>query len=99
MLNIACTLVIYPTEETGLASARYFFVLQYRTLSCIVAQVTTLTTPIKMETYKTIRSFNPNLNKSDRTIERGLTLEEAQAHCKRSDTREAGVWFDGYTAE
>jgi len=57
------------------------------------------TTPTKMETYKIIRSFNPNLNKSDRTIERGLTLEEAQAHCKRSDTREAGVWFDCYTAE
>jgi len=57
------------------------------------------TAPTKMKTYKIIRSFNPNLNKSNRTIERGLTLEEAQAHCKRSDTREAGVWFDCYTAE
>jgi hypothetical protein len=52
-----------------------------------------------METFKIVRSFNPSLNRSDRTIKRGLTLEEAQAHCRRPDTRKTGVWFDGYTAE
>lgn len=32
------------------------------------------------------------------TIATGLTLEEAQEHCQRDDTRGDG-WFDGYTAE
>ena len=48
-----------------------------------------------------------------RTIKRGLTLAQAQAHCKDPETssrtctdaagllrtRERGPWFDGYTAE
>jgi hypothetical protein len=34
-----------------------------------------------------------------RTIKTGLTLEEAQEHCQRDDTREEGVWFDGYDEE
>ncbi len=58
-------------------------------------------------TYKIVRSFQ---NGGKRTIERGLTLEEAQAHCKdpetssstckryhgRQRTKERGPWFDGY---
>jgi len=31
-------------------------------------------------------------------IEDGLTLEEAQEHCQRDDTRGEG-WFDGYEEE
>jgi acyl CoA:acetate/3-ketoacid CoA transferase alpha subunit len=31
-------------------------------------------------------------------IERGLTLDEAQAHCQRDDTHGDG-WFDGYTED
>ena len=50
-------------------------------------------------TYKIIRSFAPHLNKSVRTICRGLTLEQAQAHCHNPKTRQDGVWFDGYEAE
>lgn len=65
-----------------------------------------------METYKIIRFYRdrwPN----HRTIMRGLTLEEAQAHCNdpetssstatsavgRARTRKLGAWFDGWTEE
>lgn len=44
--------------------------------------------------YNIVRFFADDTPR--RIIKRGLTLEEAQAHCKRKDTREAGVWFDGY---
>ena len=50
-------------------------------------------------TYKIVRFYAPHLTKSNRLIQRGLTLEEAQAHCKDPDTRKAGEWFDGYDAE
>ncbi len=62
-----------------------------------------------MKTYKIIR-FYDRINRSiecgvsvkNRTIKKGLTLKEAQAHCQRDDT--SGVkngtrWFDGYTEE
>ena len=45
--------------------------------------------------YKIVR-FRFKGNK--RTIKRGLTLQEAQAHCRRDDTRGEG-WFDGYESE
>ena len=52
-----------------------------------------------MQTYSIIRFYAPHLNKNNRVIQRGLTLEEAQAHCKDPATRKAGEWFDGYDAE
>ena len=42
--------------------------------------------------YKIIRF---TFDGSPRTVKRGLTLEEAQAHCRREDTHGEG-WFDGY---
>ena len=45
--------------------------------------------------YKIIRfRFEGN----NTVVKRGLTLEEAQAHCRRDDTRGDG-WFDGYEKE
>lgn len=53
-----------------------------------------------MKTYKILR-FRPDCVK---VIRRGLTLEEAQAHCSREDTHKTTknghvLWFDGYTEE
>lgn len=42
--------------------------------------------------YKIVRFY---FKKPSRVIKRGLTLEEAQAHCSREDTHGDG-WFDGY---
>jgi len=52
-------------------------------------------------TYKIVRFRRHG---SNRTIKRGLTLEEAQAHCKREDTHKLKkngevIWFDGYDDE
>lgn len=44
--------------------------------------------------YRVIRFYQNE--QTPRTIKQGLTLSEAQAHCKRPDTRKEGVWFDGY---
>jgi hypothetical protein len=63
------------------------------------------------KTYKIVRHFENSGR--DITIRRGLTLEQAQAHCQDPETssstctstaakrrtREHGRWFDGYTAE
>lgn len=61
--------------------------------------------------YKIIRHyFRPQASGYRRTIKTGLTLEQAQAHCKDPETssstargskackrtRERGPWFDGY---
>jgi len=64
-----------------------------------------------VETYKIVRHYFNTATK--RVIERGLTLEQAQAHCKNPETSSHtacgyqakrrtkiyGPWFDGYTLE
>ena len=50
-------------------------------------------------TYKIERHYAPNQNRERETVKTGLTLEEAQEHCNDPNTREAGIWFDGYTEE
>ncbi len=47
--------------------------------------------------YKIIRSYHPALCRPDKVMQTGLTLEQAQAHCRRPDTRKEGEWFDCYT--
>jgi hypothetical protein len=63
-----------------------------------------------MTTYKIVRGF---FNGGSRVIERGLTLEQAQEHCRdpetssktatsyaaRKRTERHGPWFDGYDEE
>jgi hypothetical protein len=51
-----------------------------------------------METYRVIRMYK-DWDRPDKVILTGLTLEEAQAHCRRPDTRKEGEWFDGYEEE
>lgn len=45
-----------------------------------------------MSTYSIVRF---RFEGDNEVIETGLTLEEAQAHCRREDTHGDG-WFDGY---
>ena len=52
-----------------------------------------------MKTYKIIRFYAPGIDKDNETVKTGLTLEEAQDHCRDPDTREDGVWFDGFNEE
>jgi len=55
-------------------------------------------------TYSIVRHHWDDSHPDNRKImRRGLTLKEAQAHCKRADTQELdadgiAVWFDGYRA-
>ena len=49
------------------------------------------------ETYKVIR-FYQDIDRPAKVIMTGLTLDQAQAHCQREDTRGDG-WFDGYEVE
>ena len=51
----------------------------------------------KPPTYYVVRMFKDE-DKGDQVIKRGLSLEEAQAHCRRADTHGDG-WFDGYEEE
>lgn len=48
------------------------------------------------ETYTIVRFFTDDTPRQ--IILEGCTLEEAQDHCKRDDTRGDG-WFDGYEKE
>jgi len=62
-------------------------------------------------TYKIVRYYQGDHPR--RTIRRGLTLEEAQAHCNDPETSSStavgrtakartarlGAWFDGYTED
>ena len=48
-----------------------------------------------METYKIIRFVFKGDNE---VIAKGLTLEEAQEHCRDESTHGEG-WFDGYDRE
>lgn len=50
--------------------------------------------------YKIVRYYAPGIDGSSRpnkTIKTGLTLEEAQAHCRDPKTTREGVYFEGYT--
>lgn len=64
-----------------------------------------------METYKIVRRYFKNFSK--RTIDTGLTLQEAKDHCSNPETssrtctsakgkkltQQKGPWFDGYEKE
>lgn len=53
-------------------------------------------------TYKVVRyyaPFGPYAGHGPRTVRTGLTLTEAQKHCRDPKTRSEGEWFDGFTLE
>lgn len=50
-----------------------------------------------VDTYKIIRFFR---DERSVVVARGLTIDEAQAHCRDEATHSvADGWFDGYEAE
>ena len=49
-------------------------------------------------TYKILRFF-ADASRPSEARQSGLTLQEAQAHCRDPRTRKEGVWFDGYEQE
>jgi hypothetical protein len=53
--------------------------------------------PTPIMSYIIVRFYAPHLDRKDRIIKKGLTLEQAQEHCRDPKTRKAGEWFDGYT--
>jgi len=44
--------------------------------------------------YRIVR-FYQDEDRPSKVVARGRTLEQAQAHCSRPDTKGSG-WFDGY---
>ncbi len=48
-----------------------------------------------METETTYEIVRFRFEGDNEVLETGLTLEEAQEHCRRDDTHGDG-WFDGY---
>jgi hypothetical protein len=52
------------------------------------------------KTYRIVRKYkddsHPDNNKE---IDTGLTLGEAQEHCKDPSSKETGVWFDAFYEE
>jgi hypothetical protein len=49
-------------------------------------------------TYRVVRFYRDTWLEPREVIDTGLTLDEAQAHCRREDTR-GDDWFDGYEEE
>lgn len=66
-----------------------------------------------MATYRIVRFYRDDEELNRTTVVRGLTREQAEAHCKHPETssstatnpeavartREHGAWFDGYEEE
>ena len=52
-----------------------------------------------MTTYKITKMYAPHINKPNKTIMTGLSLEEAREHCQDPKTKKEGEWFDGYDKE
>ena len=52
--------------------------------------------PYTMTLYNIVRFYAPHINKPNRTILKGLSLEQAQQHCRDPKTRKDGEWFDGF---
>jgi hypothetical protein len=53
---------------------------------------------MEMNEMKMSKIIRFRFNGDHRTIKRGLTLEEARAHCQDPKTSGDG-WFDGYAEE
>lgn len=55
--------------------------------------------PTPKTCYSIVRFYSPMDGRPNEVMQEGLTLKQAQKHCRRKDTREDGVWFDGYREE
>lgn len=51
-----------------------------------------------MATYKIVRIYK-DLNMKSKLMKRGLSLQDAQSHCRDKKTMKKGVYFDSYTLE